>query len=54
MTISRQDLADMSSMTKESVIRVLKDFKDAEFISVNKDEVRILNEKALINISETG
>ena len=54
LTISRQDLADLSSMTKESVIRILKDFKDAEFISVNKDEVKILNEKALINISETG
>jgi len=54
LTVSRQDLADMSSMTKESVIRILKDFKDAEFISVNKDEIKILNEKALINISETG
>ncbi len=54
LTVSRQDLADMSSMTKESVIRILKDFKDAEFISVSKDEIKILNEKALINISETG
>lgn len=54
LTISRQDIADLSSMTKESVIRVLKDLKDAGFISVNKDEVKILNEKALINISETG
>lgn len=54
LTVSRQDLADMSSLTKESVIRILKDFKDAEFISVNRDEIKILNEKALINISETG
>ncbi|MEA3479648.1 MAG: Crp/Fnr family transcriptional regulator [Bacteroidota bacterium] len=54
LTISRQDLADLSSMTKESVIRIIKDFKDAGFISVNKDEVKILNEKALISISETG
>jgi len=54
LTISRQDMADLSSMTKESMIRVLKDFKEAGFINLNKDEVNILNEKALINISETG
>ena len=54
LTLSRQDMADLSSMTKESVIRVLKDFKDAGFISLEKDIVTILNEKALINISETG
>jgi CRP/FNR family transcriptional regulator len=54
LTVSRQDIADLSSMTKESVIRVLKDFKDAGFITMEKDLVKIDNEKALINISETG
>ena len=54
ITVTRQDIADLSSMTKESVIRVLKDFKDAGFISIEKDRVKINNEKALINISEKG
>lgn len=54
LTISRQDLADLTSLSKESVIRILKDFRDADFISINKNEIKILNEKALINISEKG
>lgn len=54
LTISRQDIADMASITKEGTIRVLKDFKDAGIILLNGNELKILNEKALANISETG
>jgi CRP/FNR family transcriptional regulator, polysaccharide utilization system transcription regulator len=54
LTITRQDLADMASITKEGTIRVLKDFKDAALISLNGNELKILNEKALINISDNG
>jgi CRP/FNR family transcriptional regulator len=54
LTVSRQDIADLSSLTKESVIRVLKDFKGAGFITLEKDLVKINNENALINISEKG
>ena len=32
MTISRQDLADLSGMSKESAIRILKDFKEENLI----------------------
>jgi CRP-like cAMP-binding protein len=54
LTLTRQDLAELASMTKESVIRILKEFKDAGFISINGNEVKILNEKVLVNISENG
>ena len=54
LTISRQELADMAAITKESTIRVLKDFKDAGLISLTANELKILNEKALINVSENG
>lgn len=54
LTVSRQDLADMASITKEGTIRVLKDFKDAGLITINNNEVEILNEKALAGISENG
>lgn len=54
LTISRQEMADMAAITKESTIRVLKDFKDAGLISINGNDLKILNEKALINISENG
>jgi CRP/FNR family transcriptional regulator len=54
LTINRQEMADLASMTKESLIRILKEFKDAGIIEMNGNEVKILNEKALSNISETG
>lgn len=54
LSITRQDMADMASVTKEGTIRVLKDFKDAGLISLNGNEMKILNEKALLSISEVG
>jgi CRP-like cAMP-binding protein len=54
LSITRQDLADMASITKEGTIRILKDFKDAGLITLNGSELKILNEKALNNISEMG
>lgn len=54
LTISRQDLADMASITKEGTIRVLKDFKDAGLITLKGNELKILNVKALISVSDNG
>jgi len=54
LTITRQDIADMASITKEGTIRVLKDFKDAGLITLNGNELKILNEKALESISDVG
>jgi CRP-like cAMP-binding protein len=54
LTVSRQDLADMASITKEGTIRVLKEFKDAGLISLEGSDLNILNEKSLISISENG
>lgn len=54
LTLTRQEMADMAAITKESTIRVLKDFKDAGLISLNGNDLRILNEKALMNISANG
>jgi CRP/FNR family transcriptional regulator, polysaccharide utilization system transcription regulator len=54
LSVTRQDMADMASITKEGTIRILKDFKDAGLISLNGNVLKILNEKALINVSENG
>jgi CRP/FNR family transcriptional regulator len=54
MTISRQDLADLSGMSKESAIRILKEFKEEGILSVQGNHVEILNLKQLRQISETG
>ncbi len=52
--ISRQDLADMTAMTKESAIRILKEFKDARLMQVEGNHFEILNKEALKKISLTG
>jgi CRP/FNR family transcriptional regulator len=54
LTISRQDLADLSGMSKESAIRILKDFKEEGILTVQGNNVEILNLKLLRQISETG
>ncbi|MEI6059675.1 MAG: Crp/Fnr family transcriptional regulator [Bacteroidota bacterium] len=53
-TLSRQDLADMSGMSKESAIRILREFKDEGIIQVNGNEFEILNSEHLSKISQTG
>jgi len=54
MTISRQDLADISGMSKESAIRILKEFKDEGILSIDGNVVHILNPQQLKQISQTG
>ncbi len=54
LTLSRQDLADLSGMTKESFIRVLKKFKEDQLISLNGDCLEILNQEKLEAISRSG
>ena len=53
-TLTRQELADMSSMTKESVIRALKGFKDEGILNCENDSFEILQKDALIKISKFG
>ncbi len=52
--ISRQDLAEMTAMTKESAIRILKDLKDGKVIHVEGNNFKILDREALMKISKTG
>jgi CRP/FNR family transcriptional regulator, polysaccharide utilization system transcription regulator len=54
MNISRQDLADLSGMSKESAIRILKEFKEEGILHVEGNTFYILNQKQLKQISETG
>ena len=52
MLISRQDLADYSHMTKESLIRALKEIKEDNIIYLEKNQVTILDVKKLENLSK--
>ena len=52
--LSRQDLADMSGMTKESAIRVLKEFKDEGILDCFSSHFDIANKEALRKIYKIG
>jgi len=52
--LSRQDFADMSAMTKESAIRVLKEFEGEGIINCGTRHFEILKKETLRKISKTG
>ncbi len=52
--LTRQDLADMSNMTKESFVRILQEFKTSELIKTQGNTFEILDEKGLVSISKNG
>jgi len=52
--LSRLDIGNMSSMTKESVIRTLKNFKEDSIIDCKGDYFKILKKDVLIDISKKG
>jgi CRP/FNR family transcriptional regulator len=53
-SLTRQDLADMSNMTKESFVRILHEFKSSNLIKVQGSNIEILDEKSLNSISKNG
>jgi CRP-like cAMP-binding protein len=52
--LNRQELSEMSAMTKESFVRILTEFKNSNLIRTDGRIVEILNEEALIEISKNG
>jgi CRP/FNR family transcriptional regulator len=52
--ISKQDLAEYTAMTRESAIRVLKDFKDNGLIEIEDHSIHIIDRKALEQIALHG
>lgn len=52
--LSRQELAEMSNMTKESLVRILQQFKESNLIKTQASEIEILDEIALNHISKNG
>jgi len=54
MTIGRQDLADMSAMSKDSAIRILKEFEKDGIILISGRKVSIPSMSVLKEISAKG
>lgn len=52
--LSRQDIADMSGMTKESAIRVLKEFKEEGILDCYNSHFEIANMESLQKIFRVG
>lgn len=54
LPLSRKELAELSGMSSETVIRILKKFKEEQLIELNGKILRVLNFEKLEQISETG
>ncbi|MFC1733638.1 Crp/Fnr family transcriptional regulator [candidate division KSB1 bacterium] len=52
--LSKQDLADLSGMSKDSAVRGLRSFKEEGIIDMNKDLITLLDYEALKKISRIG
>jgi CRP/FNR family transcriptional regulator len=54
LPLTRSDLSELTSMSTESVIRILKDFKDDNIIDMNNKSITLLDMQRLENISAKG
>lgn len=54
LALSRNDLADLTGLSPESVIRIFKEFKEDKLIEVHGKSIEILNEDSLTKISAYG
>jgi CRP-like cAMP-binding protein len=54
MILSRQELGEMTSMAKECVVRILKEFEESGVIYSDSSKIKILDKEKLIQISEKG
>jgi len=54
LPLSRSDLSDLTSMSTESVIRIMKDFKDDGIIDFTNKSITLLDFARLENISAKG
>lgn len=54
LPVSRQDLADLTGITRESASRILTDFHNEKILEIQSRKITILNDKLLRQISERG
>lgn len=54
VNLSSSDIADLSSMKRGQVMRILNEFHKEKIIEYNKKSIKILNRELLENISENG
>lgn len=52
--LTRQELAEMSAMTKESFVRILTEFKNSNLIRTQGKMMEIVDEEGLMELSRNG
>ena len=52
--ISRKDIAELAGLSTESAVRILSDFKSDSIVTLNRNEIQIVNEELLRTISMSG
>jgi CRP/FNR family transcriptional regulator, polysaccharide utilization system transcription regulator len=54
MVLTKKEFGDLTSMTRESALRILHQFKEEGIIELNGNFVSLLDKKKLINIGNIG
>ncbi|MCX6306831.1 MAG: Crp/Fnr family transcriptional regulator [Bacteroidetes bacterium] len=54
MYLSRQDISELSGMSKDSSVKILREFQNDKIIHLTDNEMEILDFEALHRISRTG
>lgn len=52
--LTKQDLADLSGMSKEGAIKVIREFQHEEIITLSGEEMSLLDRAKLLQISKVG
>lgn len=54
LVVSKQDMAELSGMSKESAVKILKEFQNEGIISIDSKELKLLDAEGLRRISKVG
>jgi len=54
LLLSRKEIAELSGLSREKVIRVFKEFKESNLIEINGKTLKILDAEGLQKISDHG
>jgi len=52
MILTKQELADLSGMSKESAIQLLRQFNKEGIISITRNEIKLLDKEQLMRMSQ--
>ena len=52
LNLTKNDMADLSGMSKDRAVQVLRQFKNEQIIKISRSEIEILNQKKLVHMSQ--